>query len=343
MTSIFDDDEFPSIKILSVGESGVGKTGAEAALICAGWKVRKIDTDMGVTILRGLLTNPHYPYGEICRKRNIDLRTALDFQAVDTKMVFDNVAHRVTDSSGRPRIVNRRVLKPNDANAWPKVHDLLENWPGAGHIETWDRDTVLSVDSGSTLGDLAYWFAQHLNNRLGDLEEGYDYQRDVGTAQNQIRRLLRAVTGKDVKCRVNFITHIRRVDTQAGYARSPSEIARQNASSNTTIAADPKGYPSIIGVALSPQVGIRFNDMMLYKREGGGLSTRRFISTLPIDNVEAKTSNWLEPQYPITSGLYEIFESLAGHEPDPDLVREMRGTSTNGGGTAPPGLNLPPG
>ena len=337
MTSIFDENEFPTPKVLSVGESGVGKSGAEVALVCAGWKLRKIDTDAGISILRGLLTSPHYPYGEICRRRGIDLATAIDFQVVDTKIVFDTVQHKIGN-----RKVMVKISKPKDANAWAKVHDLLENWPGAGHLEEWDRDTVLSIDSGTSLGELAYWYSQYLSNRLGDWG-GYDYQRDVGVAQDQVRRILRAITHKDVKCRVNFITHIRRVDTQAGYARSPSEIARQNAENNTSVRIDPRGYPSIIGVALSPQVGIRFNDMFVYKRDGGGLSTRRYISTLPVDNIDVKSSTWLQPEYPITSGLYEIFETLAGREPDPDLVREMRGGSTGGPGSpAPTGLNLPP-
>lgn len=330
MTSIFDAEAL-SVKILSLGESGTAKTGSEVALVCGGYKLRKIDTDNGWDVLRGLLTHPKYPYGEICRKRGIDLSTAIDFQAVDTKMGFTTVMHKIGE-----KYVQQRLYAPLNAKAWPRITELLDDWPGAGSLDEWDKDTVLSIDSGTTAAQQAYYFQQFLNNHLGASEDGFDYQRDVGGAQTQFRRLLEGITSKDVRCGVNLITHIRKIDTESGFARSPSELARQN------VAADARGYPNVIGVALSPKVGHRFNNMLVYKREGGGASTRRFISSRPVDNVDVKTSTWLEPQYPITSGLYEIFESLAGREPDPDLVREMRGTSTNGGGAPSSGLNLPP-
>jgi hypothetical protein len=331
MTSIFDAEAL-SPKVMSLGESGTAKTSSEVALVCGGWKLRKIDSDNGWDVLRGLLTHPKYPYGEICRKRGINLETAIDFQVVDTKMKFTTVMRKEGD-----KFIAQRLYAPANADAWPRVTDLLDNWPGAGPLDTWEKNVVLSIDSGSTIAQQAYYFQQHMNGRLGASEEGYDYQRDIGGAQTQVRRLLEGITSKDIHCAVNFITHIRKVDTESGFARSPSELARQN------LPADPKGYPNLIGVALAPKASIRFNNMLVYKREGGGMSTRRFISTLPIDNVDVKTSTWLESQYPVSSGLYEIFESLAGREPDPELVAEMRGGASGGGINLPPpsGLNLP--
>ena len=328
MTSIFDP-ETAVAKILLTGESGSGKTGAEAALICGGYKIRKIDSDKGVKTLRGLLTHPKYPYAQIIRDRGINLETALDFQPVSEEMGFEDTIHRnVDERTGQTRNVNERILAPKSAKAWAKVINLLESWPGAGHIETWDPMTVLSIDCLDRVARYAYYHIQNLQNRLGTREDGYDFQRDTGAAQTQIRRLMEFLSNDSIMCNMVIITHIRRLDLSAGFTQSTEERARKNLPTSAA-----KGYPMVIGQALSPHVAESFNDA--YVVEDG------FINTVMTDKIAAKTSTWLERRYPVTSGLYEIFTELRGETIDADLVAKMRTQAGVPLRSDVAGLNLP--
>jgi hypothetical protein len=328
MTSICDP-ETAVAKVMLIGESGQGKTGAEAALICGGYTLRKADTDKGVKILRGLLTHPKYPYAKIIEERGIDLRKAIDFQPISEEMGFVDTVHRFVDErAGKVTNVNERILAPKSAKAWAKFSNLLENWPGAGHLETWDSNTVLSIDALDRAARYAYYHIQSLNHRLGAREDGYDFQRDTGAAQNQIRRLMEFLSNDSVVCNVVLITHIRRVDLSAGFAQSPDERNRQKLSTGNA-----KGYPAAIGQAISPHLPESFNDV--YVVEDGQ------IHTVQTDKVAAKTSTWLEKHYPVSSGLYEIFQELRGEPVDAELVTAMRAHTGMPLRNDIQGLNLP--
>ena len=85
MPSILDDTAAPA-KILLIGKSGAGKTGALASLVAAGYNLRIIDTDKGVRPLRSLLTDPHYPYAGLIAAQGIDLNVAVRFAPIDIEM-----------------------------------------------------------------------------------------------------------------------------------------------------------------------------------------------------------------------------------------------------------------
>jgi hypothetical protein len=328
MTSIFDP-EINVAKVMLIGESGMGKTGAEAALICGGYKIRKADTDKGVKVLRGLLTHPKYPYAKIIKERGIDLRTAIDFQAVSEDMGFVDTTHRFIDErTGHVKLVQERIMAPRSANAWAQLSNLLENWPGAGHLETWEPNVVLSIDALDRAARYAFYHIQALNGRLGAREDGYDYQRDAGAAQNQIKRLTEFLSNDDVVCNIVLITHINRLDLTSGFAQTPDERNRQKLSTTGT-----KGYPSVIGRALSPHIAESFNDVYVVEDH--------YIHTTQTDKTAAKTSTWLEKRYPIASGLYEIFQELRGEPIDTELVAAMRLHTDTPLRDDVPGLNLP--
>jgi hypothetical protein len=313
MPSILDDSASPA-KILLIGKSGAGKTGALASLVASDYNIRVIDTDNGVRALRSLLTDPRYKYADIIKSRGIDLNTAVRYVPIQTSMRLRTVTNKVGD-----KVTTNTILAPDDARAWTRAVDLLDKWKEGGidlgSIRSWGPQDVLVLDSFSTLAKCAYYFSQSLNVRLGARDQGRDYQRDVGEAQSQLTRLLELLYDSDIKCNVIIISHITWVDESQGVASRPME-----ANQNDGIVSSPDGYPSAIGRALSPHMGKYFNDVFISRSSGSGLSVSRTISTVPSDGVVAKNSVWLNREYPVTTGLAEIFAALRAQPVPQDLL-----------------------
>jgi hypothetical protein len=322
MSSILDSYDAPA-KIMLIGKSGAGKTGALASLVAAGYRLRIIDTDKGVRPLRSLLTDPRYKYAEVIKNKNIDLNNAVRFVQVDTRMSFKPVDRNVGG-----KITRENILAPVDANAWPTVVNLLSRWKEGdvdlGSPATWTGEDVLVLDSFSTLAKCAYYFSQQLNGRLGARDEGYDYQRDIGAAQAQLRRLLELLYDSNIKCSVIVITHIVWVDESRGVAERPKTPNDAGGAGFS----NPDGLPSAIGRALSPDMGKYFNDMYVVRASGSGSSVQRRICTVPTDGVSAKNSVYLNREYGVETGLAEIFSALREVPPPADLINVFRPQAT---------------
>lgn len=152
-------------KILLVGESGAGKTGAKAALVAAGYKLRMIDTDKGFKILRSLLTDTRYPYADYMKKHGIDPNKNVNYIPIDVPMDIDT-----TNVKG----VSWNIVAPKSSAAWNRVLNLVfREWKddnqSFGNIMDWDSDVVLDFDTMSTLATISHFFVQDLNGRLGSL------------------------------------------------------------------------------------------------------------------------------------------------------------------------------
>jgi len=317
MPSITLDVQSPN-KILLIGKSGAGKTGSLASLVAAGYNLRIIDTDKGVRTIRSLITDDeHYPYARLISAKGIDINKAVRYVPIDTSMKLRNIQRKVND-----RIFSENLLAPTDAKAWLRVLEYLDKWQDddltLGHVGTWGLDDILVIDSFSTLAKCAYYFSQSLNNRLGARDQGFDYQRDVGEAQAQLTRLLELLYDSNIGCHIIVISHITWVDESKGVAARPKTGNSDEPMS--FVMSNPDGYPSAIGRALSPHMGKYFNDVYVVRSEGSGQSVRRTISTVPQDGVGAKHSVYLEPEYPVTYGLAEIFARLRNQPSPTELI-----------------------
>ena len=314
MSSLFDDLDAPA-KVLLIGKSGAGKTGSLASLVANGYNLRIIDTDKGVRPLRSLLTDSHYPYAALIKKKNIDLEHAVRYISIDTSMKLRTVSRKIGEKT-----TTESLLAPNDARSWTKVLDLLDKWKEGeqdfGSVRTWGLQDILVLDSFSTLAKCAYYFNQSLNGRLGARDEGFDYQRDIGGAQSQLTRLLELLYDSSIMCNVIVISHITWVDESQGLASRPKD--------GTTVISTPDGYPSAIGRALSPQMGKYFNDVFVVRANGSGSSVTRTISTVPQDGVVAKHSVYLERDYPVTTGMAQIFSAIRNQQPPTDLLEAFK-------------------
>lgn len=335
------DTTSASAKILAIGDSGHGKTGAKAALVAAGYKLRMIDTDRGFKILRALLTDAeHYPYANYMKHHGIDPFEPgrISYIPIDIPMEFDQV-EIVRDR----KTVRYNILKPSDARAFKQVLDQLREWKdpeqgiNLGPFTDWDNDCVLDFDTLSTLAELAKFYIQDMNNRLGALED--DHGRDSGAAQELISRLMVKLTSPLVHCNVIVTTHITKIDVNRGAPLSPEQLLREGKS------VDARGFPSVIGRALSPVLPKRWNDSFVVQRTGNSRSAERRIYTVPVDNTDAKNSVWLEDSYPISTGLAEIFAALRYTELPEDFISSLRGSDSttresSGGAPKPSGFGF---
>lgn len=321
---LFSPDIEP-VKVILVGESGAGKSGALASLLAAGFNVRVLDSDNGVRILRALLLDEvHFPYAKIIKAKGIDLTKAFSRVPIPLDVQFRTVIKSLPGG----KTASERLLAPSSAKAWDLIGDSLTNWKGEegnnlGNIDKWGIQDVLVLDSFTTISRLAYYYNQAMNNRLGAPEEGNFHMKDVGGAQSQLRRLLEAVYSPAINCNVVLICHVNRIDDSAGYSRTPEQARLQDPEAVIEV----KGYPESIGVKLSKRVGVFFNDSFIVRQTGEGANTQRRIITTPttIDgvNIAAKSSAYLSPSYDVRSGLAEIFAALRGEEPPTELLAAL--------------------
>jgi hypothetical protein len=304
----FDHHASAIAKSLYLGDSSVGKTGSIAALVAAGYNVRMLDFDNGADLVVHFLTDYRYPYRKVIEARGIDLSTAFYYVPIQEKM--------------KTHVQEKRVV-PATARGWGQTLDMIDNWVDGnvklGDAKTWTDKDVLVLDTFGTLAHMAYWHVQALNGRLGARMEGYDYQRDIGGAQNLLEGLLQELYGVHYPCNIIIITHITMIDDSRGVAAMPNRDPNAPR-------VELKGYPTAIGRALSPRMGKYFNNVLLARTSGSGASTKREIHTLPQDGILVKNTmpGIVAGKYPIESGLAEIFAALKGQAPPQDLLDAIK-------------------
>ncbi len=265
------------VKMLFIGPSGAGKTGALASLASAGYNLRILDMDNCLDVLANVLNDPKSPYSK-------DAGARVCFRTLTEKM--KNVAGKVL---------------PASATAWPQAISMLTDWkdpPGTegavalGPVSSWGPNDILVIDSLSMLSTAAMNFCLSLNARLGQRP----HQSDWGEAQGLVEGLLQMLYSDSIKCHVIILCHIKYIGEEGG---------------------PQTGYPNTLGQALPPKVGTYFNNALMAQTRGTGASQKRLILTNTTGIVELKNSAPLRVarEYPLETGLADYFKALLGKEP----------------------------
>lgn len=282
MTNIRDHQSSKATKLLFIGDSGMGKTGALCSL-CSEYKVRVIDVDNGLDIMKDYLTNKDSPY--VKAKPNI--ADNLEFVTLTDPM----------------KSLNGKLI-PSRVTVWQKTMNLLSHWKGEdtidlGPITTWGPDTVLVIDSLTMLSTAALNFHLQMNGALAATRTQNEGRRDIGVAQSLLKNFLELIYDSSIKCNVILTSHITNV-TDNGGAPIPGENMQST------------GYPSAIGRALSPLIPRYFNSVLLAKTTGMGSATKHKIYTKNLGNVATKTTAPLRvaSEYPLESGLLDYFKAV---------------------------------
>lgn len=275
-------------KLLLLGDSGTGKTGATASLIMAGYNLKILDFDNGLDILVGVLRD----------------------KAKGDKKLLDGWLGQVSylTLTDRMKAINNR-LAPIQAVAWQNAVNALSKWPDGGSLETWGPKDILVVDSLTFAGKAAMRFIAQLNGRLGVAPQIQDYW----DAQRLIDSLCATLYDESVKCNVIVLSHIREV----GKSEQKVIKDRQGNEKIMTVTEEgsKKGFAETgTGNALSPTIGRYFNAVLSVNLIGSGMSIRREIVTQPLDNLGLKNPapGFVKRTYPLDSGLAEYFAAVRG-------------------------------
>lgn len=277
-------------KMILIGESGTGKTGALVSLVAAGFKLRILDLDNGLDILVNKVK-------EVCPAKmgNVDFITVTD--------KFKNVAGKAT---------------PVNADAWARAIKYLDNWTNLGQIvkdrneagvpinrtitkespdffdlgkpQDWGPDTILVIDSFTFMNNAALRYILRMNNR----PVGPIYESDWGEAQQMVENLLAMLYDETFLTNVIVLAHV-----------------QPRVSKDGTVEGI---FPAALGKALPPKVGRYFNAMLEVRRSGTGNQVKRTIHTVPAGMLELKNPNpaKVKATYDISTGLAEYFTAVRG-------------------------------
>ena len=170
------------VKLLLLGDSKSGKTGSLVSLVNVGYRLRILDFDNLLDILR-------YKIMEICPEK---------LDAVEFRSLRDPVK-----AGPAGAVING---KPS---AWINAIRMLDNWKyddvDLGVPSEWGPDVILVIDSLSRLCDAAYDFHAAIipRGKGGD----WDGRAVYGNAQDDVEKLLGMLTSPTFNTNVIVIAH----------------------------------------------------------------------------------------------------------------------------------------
>lgn len=214
MPKILDHKSQSLTKLLLLGDSKAGKTGSLISLVKAGYKLRIVDLDGLLDILRTLVVRE-------CPEADIDFVSLRD-------------NHKTTDFGpildGPPRAFVK-ALKLMD---WWRYDDV-----DLGKPAEWGPDCVLVVDSLSRLCDAAYdWaFVRAPVGKSGDIDGRAVY----GDGQDAIETMLATLTAPSYNTNVIVIAHIQYMDMPDGSRRGYPQGLGQKLSPKI-----PQYFPNVV-------------------------------------------------------------------------------------------------
>lgn len=283
----------PPIKCVYLGHTGAGKTGSLISLAAMGYKLRILDTDRGVEILRDYIHNPKSIY----RQARPGLWTKEQADSLDSRIYFETI------TEGYNLIGSRAVPK---GDSWRLINLLLNNWIDSetkekfGNISDWKPDTILVIDSFSRVCEAAMNFQLVMNQRaVTGPQVGNMGSNDYTAAYKMIYDFLDLLKCDDIKCNIILVCHISFIDQ-----------------SQTKETRDVRGFPQTLGGGrqVSPKVGQYFNHSLRARSSGSYPTIKREIITNNDENVELKTTAPLKVKqsYPLETGLAEYFLAVRG-------------------------------
>lgn len=229
-TSTLSNSPLPGVKVMLLGESGVGKTYSIRSLLPAGLEVFVLATEAGFDVLGDLpAAKLHWAY---CKPTYGDLSTLLAGATDIASLTYE----AITKKQDNTRLTNNRFMP-----ILSKIMNFTDDRTGKsyGNVSTWGTDRVLVIDSLSGLTEAVVTMVIGTRPAMSPP----DYQ----LAQRYIFNLIQQAC-YDWRCHVVLICHAEReVDEILG----GSKVMAQT-----------------IGKKLAPQLPKLFTDVIFAKRNG---------------------------------------------------------------------------
>lgn len=272
-------------KLLFLGDSGTGKTGAICSLVIDGYRLGALDFDNGLDVIVQAL-KPNVPPYNLSPEASADCFSRVRYVTCTDKM----------------RVAGVNMI-PTEANAWTKAIKHLEKFEDWGPVASWGEKDILLVDSLNFAGRAAMRLILKLNNRLGQAP----YQSDYLEAQRLVESLVAMLYSDDIKCNVIVNSHIKEVGRSEDRTDSKGNIIKY---------VDPNSIKAFAetgtGKALSPTIGRSFNTILQADLTGTGQATKRIIRTQPHGLLALKSPipKGLPATLPIETGLSTFFKAV---------------------------------
>lgn len=230
-------------KMLLMGDSGSGKTGALTSLVTLGYNLRILDFDNGLETLKQYVLReaPN-------RLASIEYRTLRDKRKA-------SAAGPIISGAPRAFVEGIKML-----DRW-KYKDDSGSEIDLGIPAEWGTDVILIIDSLTFMSDAAYDWAEPLVP-TGKSSGERDNRAVYGMAQDAIESVLALLTAESFETNVIVISHIRYLDNIDGST---------------------KGYPTAVGKALGPTIPRYFNSVAQCLTHAGGKRTIQTAATAMID------------------------------------------------------------
>lgn len=177
----------PVVKLLQIGDSGTGKTGALAALTEAGYDVRLLDFDNGWESLAAAV-----------KRRCPNRLSSIEVESCRDEYQF---------------VPGKGPVLKGSPQAFIKGIGLLDKWSDGSKPSDWGPGRVLCLDSLTFFADAAYNWADALNPSAKDKRQIY------GAAQEAVEKVLALLTSASFNTNVIVNAHIRYIDLPDGTKR----------------------------------------------------------------------------------------------------------------------------
>lgn len=181
MPSLLDHHSGKYVKLLFIGDSGTGKTGALTSLVADGYKLKILDLDNGLDALRQWVSHECAD-----RMRNVDFETLRD---------------PMTITPAGPTI---------KAQTYIKALKLMSEWTdGSKPAESEEKD-IFVLDSLTSLGRASFEWAKAGNPQAKDPRQWYF------SAQQSLENVIGMLTSESFRCNLIVISHINYKELEEG-------------------------------------------------------------------------------------------------------------------------------
>ena len=179
MPSLSDHHSSSVIKLLAIGESGSGKTGALASLAKAGYNLWILDYDNGLDIVANTLRDDKQALGRVH---------------------YETLRDAIASVNGVPRV-------KSPVRAYKEAGKVLTDW----NATSFGANDVLVLDTLTTFSEAAFNEALVLGGRLNQRPQLQDY----GWLADSVKLFLEMITSPEMNCHVIVNTHIRYLSGEA--------------------------------------------------------------------------------------------------------------------------------
>lgn len=174
-------------KMLLIGESGSGKSGALASLAAADYKLRILDFDNGLDFLMRYM-----------RKNHPDKIDNIEFVSLRDKL----------------KKGPQGMMPVGIPSAYANGVGLLDKWEDGSNPQQWGPEYVLVIDSLTFMAQAAFRWKEALNPNVKDPRTIFY------AAQDATEDVLAAVTSPDFNANVIVTSHVRWMERQDGTTKA---------------------------------------------------------------------------------------------------------------------------